>query len=495
MKAKIRRRTPAHGENTPHPVRRGGPSSPPRGEGVERTRAVIAQVRLTRRAAWFVAVTMAVGVRLASGASETGGVAEISIVMPDDVVRDALSHSRVLQASKEEVEAADARYAQARAQGLPTLGVELDATHFEGLQDSTLGPGIVIPSFENHYAASATVTQPLYTGGRIRGQKASARSRRRAAALTHQATEADVIFRAATAFWNWSKAFNSVDALKASVAKMEVHTSDMQTQYEAGLVTDNDLLAMEVLLDQTLLRLEEARRRVDLARAGIAFLTGRELPEAAVPAPAPDPGSAEVPTADPLLSEARSNRAERASREMELRAAEALVDASGSGFRPQVFLTARYEQARPNNLFFPPADEWNDDAFAGAVATWSLFDSGLTRAKVREAKARAAQARLQLAEEEERIALEVKEARIDLANALERFRVASRAEQSAQRGLRSATDLWQNGLKPHAEVLDAYAQLVDAQSQVVSARADIAMAREGLRHAVGRPGAADAQGR
>ena len=63
--------------------------------------------------------------------------------------------------------------------------------------------------------------------------------------------------------------------------------------------------------------------------------------------------------------------------------------------------------------------------------------------------------------------------------------VAERAGGSAARNLQSATDLWQNGLARHSDVLDADAQLTDAQYEKVAACADVARAEAAYRHAVG----------
>jgi len=114
-----------------------------------------------------------------------------------------------------------------------------------------------------------------------------------------------------------------------------------------------------------------------------------------------------------------------------------------------------------------------------------VLDSGLTRAKVRESRARLAQAELQVAEQEERVMLDVREARIALQDAWDRMEVAARVAKSAERNLQAATDLWKNGLARHADVLDAHAQVTDAEFQVVSAKADALSARAALDRAVG----------
>ena len=187
-----------------------------------------------------------------------------------------------------------------------------------------------------------------------------------------------------------------------------------------------------------------------------------------------------------LLNVARDHRAELAASRARAEAARSAVKATRAAYFPQVSLQARYEQARPNLLNIPPEDRWAGDAFVGVLLNWNVFDFGLTKARVREAEARLAQAELLAAEQEERVVLDVRDARIAMLDAVDRLEVATRVMSSAERNLRAATDLWKNGMARHADVLDAHAQLTDAEYQVVSARADALIARAALDRATGR---------
>ena len=103
-----------------------------------------------------------------------------------------------------------------------------------------------------------------------------------------------------------------------------------------------------------------------------------------------------------------------------------------------------------------------------------------------EAAAHRDQARERRQQTDDQIALDVREARVDLANACERLTVAARAAESARRNLKVAEDLWKNGLTRHVDVLDAHARLTDAEVQVVVTRADVEFARAELEHATGK---------
>ncbi|HOW96746.1 MAG TPA: TolC family protein [Kiritimatiellia bacterium] len=406
-------------------------------------------------------------------------------VCADAIVAQALAYSLRLKSAEQDVRAAAASLAQAGAQGLPTVSAEARAAHYEGLKETALSPTMIIPEIPDRYGAVIGVSQPLYTGGRVSSLKQAAALQSDAARQALAGTESDVVLEALSSYWSWSRAFFALRALRASVDRMEAHARDMKNMNEAGLATDNDRLSTEVLLERTRLQRTEAERNEALARAKLDFLTGASLPsnaaaDEAAASPAADPAPESV-----LLEMAATNRPEVRAAALEARSAAKAVRAARAGYGPELALSARYEQARPNTLIFPPEDEWQDDAFVGVVASWALFDSGLTRGRVLEARARAEQADLRRRQAEDRVALEVRQARVALANAGERAVVAGRARDSAALNLQSATDLWQNGLARHADVLDAHAQLTDAEFALVSARADAVVARAALDHAVG----------
>ena len=407
------------------------------------------------------------------------------VVRPEQVVQATLAHSPALQIAAGDVRGTAARMDQARAAGQFNLSADARAAHYWGLYDQQLGPQILIPGIPDRYGAGLQATQPLYTGGQITRTRAAADYAHVAAGHMQRSTAADIALAALSAYWDWSKAVNAVASFRAAVRRVEQHNADMQNGRKAGLVTESDALATTVQLENTRLELTEAGRHVEVARAQLASLMGHELPAAAQPltvtAAVPETATDETT----LLDLARTNRAETAARRFEVRAAEELMEAARAERRPQFAATARYEQMRPNQLDIPPADEWNYDAFVGITASWNLFDSGLTRAKVAEAAVRRDQARQRQQQTADQITLEVRSARVNLANAGERLAVALRTVESATKSLKAADDLWKNGLTRHVDLLDAHAQLTAAQFQAVAARADVELTRAELNHATG----------
>lgn len=400
------------------------------------------------------------------------------------IIGDVLEHSYQLKIAGEQVAAAEAVKKQADAALFPSLDLDGRAAHYEGLKENNF-PNFVIPAIPDRYGGGVTLSQPLYTGGKISGRKQMTDEQRLSARSSFMARRADAVYQAQVAYWSWSKAFYAAESFQAAVAWMESHDRDISNLHTAGLATENDRLSTSVRLDQTRLRLEEALRYTRLCRAVVERLTGKTLSEAAAPSrpvcdePGPVAGEQE------LIQGALDNRPDVQSQKSAFNAARKNIQIQSADYFPQFNANLRGEVGRPNQLNIPPQDQWQFDALIGVSASWNILDWGLTQGKVSEARAQANQAGHQLSQLNEQVIFEVRQALINLENALTRARVARRAEESARLDLKAATDLWQNGLARHSDVLDAQARLTDAGFDLVNAGADVALGRAELDHAYG----------
>ncbi|MEI6564768.1 MAG: TolC family protein [bacterium] len=410
---------------------------------------------------------------------------DTTILSPDAVVQLALAHSPDLKGRNEELRSATARRHQADAGLMPQLDTRAQALHFEGLENGSLGPGVTFPVISEQYSASIGITQPLYTGGRVTQQRRSAQYGEDAARHSLSAAAADLELQVITAYWQWSKALTQIEAFQVAVARMEAQNTDTRNLKNAGMATDNDLLATEVLLDQTQLQFQEARQQADISRIQLTQLTGHDFTSRHVPQKPAIPVLAPLPSLAEAVTHALTNREDLAGLCLNSKASAALVEASCAEHRPQLALIARYEQGSPNPRDFPPDDKWRDDAFIGGAITWNLFDGGLTRARTAEAKARAARDTFQVQSLGEAVVAQIKVAYLNRQYLSSRLKTATHAEASATRNLKVATDLWKNGAARHSDVLDAETKLTTTIAQRIAAEADLLIAEATLHHAMG----------
>jgi outer membrane protein len=147
---------------------------------------------------------------------------------------------------------------------------------------------------------------------------------------------------------------------------------------------------------------------------------------------------------------------------------------------------AQGDYSRPNQRYFPEADEWKDSWSVGVIASLTLFDGGKTRAET--AASRLTQQATQRDQEElrRRILLEVETGRHNLESAMATVGAADAARAAAEQREVAASDRHAAGLATMLEILDAQADLAGAEQQQINARASSWIAAAYLARAIGQ---------
>jgi len=410
--------------------------------------------------------------------------------LADALARARENSPRLAQAESLKDAAAAARDG-ARAQAKP--GVDLSASYSRNSHVDEYGialPGqpsrILYPDLPDNFRTRAQASVPLYTGGRIAGLERAAEGELAAATSDVRAARADLALETAAAYWRLVNARESERVLGEALASYERHLLDARHRQEAGLAARNEVLAVEVERDAAeLARLDAvADRRV--AEADLRRLLG--LADGAAIEPSDELRLPEPPPADaaPLAAAALDARPEREALRKRAAAAEERAATESAGAKPQVSAVAGYDFANPNRKLFPLADSWRPAWDVGVNASWAVFDSGRTRARVAEARARADAARRALDDLERRIRLEVTQRALELETARAAVGVAERSLVSARENRRVAEERYRAGVIPSSELLDAETALLRAGLNRVSALARAEVASAALARATGR---------
>ena len=119
------------------------------------------------------------------------------------------------------------------------------------------------------------------------------------------------------------------------------------------------------------------------------------------------------------------------------------------------------------------------------MAEWTVFDGGVAKNKAASLRQQAsALARLNR-DLESRIALQVRQAWLNLQNANDRIQVAETSVTQAEESLKVALDRYRKEVGTNTEVLDAQTLLAQSRSNYYSATYDAALARVTLDRATG----------
>lgn len=406
----------------------------------------------------------------------------------EDAWRMAVERDAGLAATRSLTEAGRADELAARAERWPTLTVDgsyqrfNDAPAFSFPVNGTTFTSPELVRNDDFLMARARVAMPLFTAGRVTAGIRSAQQAARGAGLAQQSYEQDLRLQVATAYVDVLRAGRALRAAEAAVASLKSHADDVAVMVEREAVARNDLLAARV----TLADAEQVRLKAENRAAGALAAYNRLLGEPLDRVPELAELAAELPeaplpaaTVDELVERARANRPELAGLDARSRSLAERARSENASRWPQVGLLADYQHLENQVL-----DE-QDFALLGVGFSWTLFDAGRIQQRanaLRSASRATAQDRADL---QSRVALEVRQAWLDVREATARVPLTREAVDQAEENLRVGRELYSVGLATNTVVLDAEALRLAAVRNHDNALLDVALGNLRLKRAVG----------
>ena len=424
----------------------------------------------------------------------------------EEAVELAIASSSGLEAGRAAVDARSAVRSQARTGRLPSVDFEASYMRVKEQDPATIplpdppqGPGPVTlgESFENSYAATLSVRQPLFTGGEITSQIDAAGYAVAAGRGSYDWERSGLELEVRTAYWALVEAELRVQAIEERLRQVELNLRNMESRLANGVVTRNEVLTVEMKLAEARLQLLRARNGRELASTRLALLTGL-LPDrglapttqlhsgAADGGGAGTPWSENTPELDSLIRDALANRGDLAELRADLNAARASQTAARAGWFPKLFLAGEYSYSRPNQASFPAEDEFESSWRVGIVGRIELGNMPRVyhETSQREAELAAVAARLEAAED--RVRLSVREAYLSWQSSARELELAETMVRQAKENLEDTRVRVENGVALNEDLLEAQATLLDARLAFTSARTGQRISWDRLMRETGR---------
>ncbi len=397
------------------------------------------------------------------------------------------SENPVLMAADKKVEQARARFKQADADRMPTLGAyvtyqetgEVPVYYVYSDTSWTTPRGVARAGYQQTWKAALNLTHVLYSGGAVEQASASKRLVLEAARAERVRTGQAVYNGVRQAFFSLQRARARNEVTREALALAREHLRQVKAMYSSGVVARNQVLRVQVAVDEAGLNHIQAENAVDVAWRALERTVGVSLKgDWILPGPSLNAAPDDIPAApeQTALRERPELRALAFSEQAARAAARAAVGQGG----PKILLQA--ETYVVDEEFFPEAqDDWK----VTAVAEWTFFDGGKSRARAGEARA-AAEELLYLMEDMKRqIAMDVSMAMLNFNSALKRVDLASSQVESAEEDYRMAMKRYTAQVGTNIDVLDARVALQKARTQHVDAVYDSLAARADLQFAMG----------
>jgi outer membrane protein len=407
---------------------------------------------------------------------------------------------------------AEGEQARARSDLYPQLSASASydrslANEFEGVfDDVSFGGGTngEDGGFEdlpfgraNTWRMSLTLSQSLFSGGRIGAQAAMAAAGHESASLALTTTRGQLLFEVTQAYYDAALGGRLVAIAEASLEQASATLKQTQVSFEAGTQPEFEVLRASVARGNQLPVV--IRERINREVAMLRLKQLLDLPpdydlrladalgdEALPPPPAFAPRVASLelemrsmdPASFPVVLQGESALPRRTAVD-ELAAALRLREASlalvESQRRPAVSLNSTYSRiAYPSNVF-PVFDRSNWSV--GASLSVPILTGGRQRADEAVARAEVEQARLQLQQVSEAASLDTRSAWAELFAARAAWEATAGTVQQAVRAYDIADVRYRAGVSTQLELSDSRLLLQQAEANRAQAARDLQVAR------------------
>lgn len=398
----------------------------------------------------------------------------------DEAIRTALARHPSLQRVREEIAAADARTKQARSGYFPHITTS--AFGKQGLSGASgaLGlRGLVTSPLFRDVGASAALFQNVFDFGRtahlVRSSEWAAVSLRRGL----EAQQALVTLNVQRAYYEALKGQRLTEVAEKVLAERRLAVRQAEAFYRAQLKSKLDLSVAQTAASQAELDLVRAREALKTANAELNHAMGVEG-EVEYELQEPDLRVDAVPELEPLIGESLRQRPDLLAIDARMNADQEVVERAEKSRYPKIMFLfsggwVRFRDHSPSKLLL------------GALGLdLPVFDAGLIKNMIVEAKANLGESQAARAEMAQDIRFEVQRAHNELRSSMESIRATEQLVVQAREALRLAQVRYRVQLGSFVELASAEAAAASAEAEHAQALLNYKLAQDVLNYTAGR---------
>ncbi len=410
--------------------------------------------------------------------SATVAMAEDRSYTLEDAYQAALGTNEFVKIAEEGVSQSENIVDQAWSYLYPRLTARSAYTRFNETLPPEGGDFLFQPL--EQFQAALVLTQPLYTGGRTLAALRTAQKMREASRDSLSVTKQDILFRVSEAYFGALKAQKAVEISQNSLKRMEHHklVTEREAATRKSKANASALLRANTLVSQARINLVRAQDGLQIAREKLGLLTG--IPMDAIiaePAPLDQP----MENLDGLKASALQNRDDYSGSKMNVSIASENVTIVQGGHYPQLYAEAgmQYQDSRP--ALITDASGY----YGGLRLQIPIFEGGLMKAEVSEARSKARQAELASDFLRKSIESDVHEAYVNCQTVTSVLETAKLQMEYAKSNFDAVEGLFGEGLAPSLSLIDAEQALNMAERELMNTTYDRQVAILRLQKSIG----------
>lgn len=403
------------------------------------------------------------------------------VITIEEAYQAALSGNEIIKIAQENVAQADSRIDQAWTYLYPRLTAQGAYTRFNETLPPEGGPLLFQPT--EQYQAALVLSQPLYTGGRTLAALRAAKEMRESSTSSLSFAKQDMMLKVAEAYYGILKAQKSVEISVRSLERMEHHkkVTEQEATTRKSKANQSALLRANSLVSQARIGLVRARDGLRVARDKLRLLT--KLPADVL---LTEPAQLEQPSGSlaDLQRTALATRSDFAGSKIDKVIAEEFVQIVRGGHYPQLSAVAgaQYQDSQP--AVFTDATVY----YGGLRLQIPIFEGGLMKAEVSEARSKVRQAELSSDFLRQTIESDVQEASVNLETATSVLDTARLQLDYAKGNFDAIEGLFTEGLLASLSLIDAEQALTTAEREVMNTTYDRQVAILRLKKSMGTLG-------
>jgi outer membrane protein len=314
------------------------------------------------------------------------------------------------------------------------------------------------------FTMAATITQPLYTGGRLLSDYKFARLGVDYSAIQLDVERQDLTLDVYEAYYQLVQGLKLLGVAESAIRALEALRNQTIEFYKAGVVPKVDVLSTEGQLAQARIQKTQALSDIGKSRATLNFLLRypQETSTDVIQDTAYKPNSYSIPN---IYAVAAANRLEIRQANISVEQAMALVKSAKADLLPSV--SVQGEASRTNDDWNPFDHEAINNWQIQGILSWT-FDMFRRRETVQER--RASQARTFVAREQlvEQVMEEVKLAYLDMKRSESDIENNRKAVEFRSENFRINQERYKEQVATYIEVLDAQRQLQVAEGDLIT---------------------------
>lgn len=368
---------------------------------------------------------------------------EVSLTL-DEAVAIALRDNRDILLKSGEVKKAKAKISESQAGLFPTLS-------FIGSWSDTRG---FYPKDIASTTTQTTLKQYLYKGGKTINTISQDKDKLEVAVAILDKVKLETILNIKDAFYTLALANEFARLNKGILDNIQEHLDFIQTRYLNGQASESEILKIKESLSSVQEAYDASLNQTESTQTILRNLLYLDEDVKIKPDTQFNYEPKEI-AYDEAFLKAMKNRPEIRQYEAQSQADKKAIEIAKADSRPNIYASWDYYSKSTTSLTFSPTKGWQDYNIVGITFSWPIFDAWATKAKVEQAIVDLKQTQLLKEKTLKDIAQELKNAYLDLKDALAKIKSTQAQVDLYKDTLLVAQDRYKAGISSLLDLDDA----------------------------------------